>query len=132
MPVEYDIIEDKQIVVAMGSGVVTGIDVINHLDKLATDTRYIAPMKKIIDYRSIDSINISPEDAVTFALKKDTFNKKFHGERCAFVSPGTVTYGTSRVHQSLVNNSSINTAVFKQVEEALGWLGVTLDISQLD
>jgi hypothetical protein len=129
MPIEYDIIEDKQLVLATGSGVVTGIDVINHLDSLAVDAGYVAPMKKIIDYRSIDSINISPEDAVTIALKKDTFSKKFHGERCAFVSPGTVTYGTSRVHQSLVNSSSINTAVFKQVEEALDWLGVTLDMS---
>ena len=129
MPIEYDIIEDKQIVVAKGSGVVTGIDVINHLDKLAADTRYIAPMKKIIDYRSIDSINISPEEAVTIALKKDTFSNKFRGERCVFVSPGNLTYNTSRVHQSLVDSSGIDTAVFRQIEEALDWLGVTLDMS---
>ena len=129
MPIDYDIIEDKKIVVAKGSGVVTGTDVIIHLDSLAADARYAAPMKKIIDYRSIESIDISPEDAVTIALKKDTFSKKFHGEKCAFVSPGTVTYGTSRVHQSLVNSTDITTAVFKHIEEALDWLGVTLDMS---
>ena len=77
MPIEYDIIEEKQLVVAKGSGVVTGIDVINHLDRLAADDRYVAPMKKIIDYRSIESINISSEEAVTIALKKDTFSNKF-------------------------------------------------------
>ena len=51
MPIDYDIIEDKKIVVAKGSGVVTGADVISHLDSLATDARYAAPMKKIIYYR---------------------------------------------------------------------------------
>ena len=94
---------------------VNGYDVINHLDSLAADARCIAPMKKIIDYRSIVSIDISSEYAVTIALKKDTFSKKFHGGRCAFVPPGIVTYGNSRVHQSLVNSSNINTGVFKQV-----------------
>jgi hypothetical protein len=129
MPIEYDIIEEKQLVVAKGSGVVTGIDVISHLDRLAADDRYVAPMKKIIDYRIIDSINISSEEAVTIALKKDTFNNKFNGEKCAFVSPGDLTFGTSRVHQSLVDSTGISTAVFKQIEEALKWLDVTLDMS---
>ena len=128
MPIDYDIIEDNKIVVAKGSGVVTGADVIIHLDSLAADARYAAPMKKIIDYRSIESIDISPEDAVTIALKKDTFSRKFRGERCAFVSPGNAIYGTSRVHQSLVNSTDITTAVFKHIEEALDWLGVTLDM----
>jgi hypothetical protein len=51
MPIDYDIIEDKKIVVAKGSGVVTGAEVISHLDSLVADARYAAPMKKIIDYR---------------------------------------------------------------------------------
>ena len=124
MPIEYDIIEDKHLVLAKGSGVVTGIDVIRHLDQLAADDRYTVPMKKIIDYRFIDSIKISPEEAVTIALKKETFSNKFYGERCAFVSPGDVVFGTSRVHQSLVDSSGIDTAVFRQIEEALDWLDV--------
>ena len=73
-------------------------------------------------------MDISPEDAVTIALKKDTFSRKFRGERCAFVPPANATHGTSRVHQSLVNSTDIATAVFKHIEEALDWLGVTLDM----
>ena len=128
MPITYDIIEDQQLVLAKGSGVVSGIDVIEHLESLAADKRYIAPMKKIIDYRSIDSLKISQEEAISIALKKDTFNKKFNGEKCAFVSPEDITFGSSRVHQSLIDNTSINTAVFRQIKKALDWLDVTLDI----
>jgi hypothetical protein len=127
MPIEYDIIEDQQLVLAKGSGVVTGGDVMRHLDSLATDDKYKAPMKKLVDYSSIDSINISPEEAVTIALKKDTFSKKFRGEKCAFVSPGDLTYEASRVHQALVDSAGIDTAVFRQIGEALDWLDVTVD-----
>jgi hypothetical protein len=127
MPIEYDIIEDQQLVLARGSGVVTGIDVIRHLESLAADKRYTAPMKKIIDYRFIDSINISSEEAVKIALKKDTFSNKFLGEKCVFISPGNDTYSASRVHQSLIDSSSIDTAVFRQIEKALEWLEITLD-----
>lgn len=129
MPIEYDIIEDKQLVLAKGVGIVTGKDVIKHLDALSEDQRYSAPMKKLVDYRTIESINITPEEATTIALKKDTFSKKFHAEKCVFVSPGDMTYGTSRVHQSLVDASDINTAVFRQIGEALDWLDITLDIN---
>ena len=128
MPIEYDIIGDKQLVLAKGSGVVTGNDVIRHLDRLAADNRYKVPMKKLVDYRSIDSINISPEEAEEIAQKKQTLSSTFRGERCAFVSPGDLTYGTSRVHQALVDSTEVDTKVFRRMEDAIDWLDITLDM----
>jgi len=49
MPIEYDIIVDEKLVLAKGSGVITGSDVIGHLEALAKDDRYKAPMKKLVD-----------------------------------------------------------------------------------
>ena len=128
MPIEYDIIGDKQLVLAKGSGVVTGNDVIRHLDRLAADNRYKVPMKKLVDYRSIDSINISPEEAEEIAQKKQTLSSTFRGERCAFVSPGDLTYGISRVHQALVDSTEVDTKVFRRIEDAIDWLDITLDM----
>ena len=128
MPIEYDIIEDKQLILAKGSGVVTGSDVIRHLDALAADDKYTMPMKKLVDYRTIDSIRISSEEADFIAQKKKSLINKFTGERCAFVSPEDLTYGTSRVCQALVDSADLNTAVFRRIEEALEWLDVTLDM----
>ncbi len=128
MPIEYDIIGDKQLVLAKGSGVVTGNDVIRHLDRLAADNRYTVPMKKLVDYRSIDSINISPEEAEEIAQKKQTLSSTFRGERCAFVSPGDLTYGISRVHQALVDSTEVDTKVFRRIEDAIDWLDITLDM----
>ncbi len=129
MPIEYDIIEGKQLVLAKGSGVVTAIDVIGHLDSLAADNRYTAPMKKLVDYRCVEDIKINQEDAIEIAEKKQSLMRTFRGERCAFVSPEDITYGTSRVHQALSESADANTEVFRRIEDALYWLNITLDMN---
>ncbi len=130
MPIEYDIIMDKKLVLAKGSGVITGTDVMEHLAALAMDDRYKAPMKKLVDYRSVDSIRISPEEAYSIARMKVRFASAFTGERCAFVSPKEDSYRSSRVHQALVNGIGLNTEVFRRIEDALEWLDVTLEKNQ--
>ncbi len=129
MTIEYDIIMDKKLVLAKGSGVITGMDVIRHLEALAADDRYKAPMKKLVDYRTIDGMSISLDEAYSIAQKKIKLAGIFTGERCAFVSPRDVSYGSSRVHQALVDGAGLNTAVFRRIEEALEWLDVTLDVN---
>jgi len=113
---------------AKGSGVIDANDVIEHLDILAADNGYNAPMKKLVDYRLVENISITPEEAHKIADKKRSLTKTtFRGEKCAFISPKDVTYGTSRVHQALSGNIDASTEVFRQIEDALDWLDVTLD-----
>lgn len=126
MPIKYDILSDTKLVMAVGSGVVTANEILEHLYSLAEDQSYTSPMKKLIDYRNVESINISPEEAQLIAQTKTALAKKFAGERCAFVSPGDLTYGTARVHQTLVGGSDIDTQVFRSFEEAIEWLGILL------
>ena len=84
-------------------------------------------MKKLVDYRAIESINISPNEAEMIARRKKKLAGKFSGEKCAFVSPGDLTYGTARVHQALIDGTDINTQVFRSFEEALDWLDITME-----
>ena len=126
MSLEYDIITEEKLVLAKGSGVITGTDVMEHLAALAIDERYRAPMKKLVDYRRVKSIRISSEEAYSIARMKVKFAGAFTGERCAFVSPKDDTYSSSRVHQALVNRIGLNTEVFRCIEDALKWLDVTL------
>ena len=127
MPIKYDIIMGKNIVMAVGCGVISATDIIKHLDKLAEDDRYTAPMKKLVDYRTIESINISPDEAEIIARKKKKLVEKFSGEKCAFVTSCDLTYGTARVHQALIDGADINTQVFRSFEKALDWLDIKLE-----
>lgn len=127
MPINYTIYDDLKLVVAQGAGRVTGMDVLQHLDQLADDPQYVAPMKKFIDYRSLDDLTITPDEAKEIAARKLKLASVFRNERCAFVSPGDVTFGLSRVHQSLLDTADINTGVFRRIDEAWEWLGFTGD-----
>ena len=127
MPIKYDIIVEKNIVMAVGYGVISATDIIDHLNMLSEDDRYTAPMKKLVDYRTIASIKILPDEAELIARRKKKLAEKFSGEKCAFVSPGDLTYGTARVHEALLDGTDINTQVFRSLEEALDWLDITMD-----
>ena len=127
MAIEYEIIMNKKLVLAKGCGVITGTDVMKHLATLSMDDRYKAPMKKLVDYRAVDSIKISREEAYSIARMKVRFVSAFTGEKCAFVSPKDDSYSSSLVHQALVNGIGLRTQVFRRIEDALEWLDVTLD-----
>jgi hypothetical protein len=127
MSIEYDIITDRNLVLAKGRGLITGTNVIGHLVALAMDDRYKAPMKKLVDYRSVDSIRISSKEAYSIARMKIQLAGTFAGERCAFVSPKDDVYSSSQVHRALVDGIGLNTEVFRRIEDALEWLDVTLD-----
>ncbi len=84
-------------------------------------------MKKLVDYRTVDRIRISREEAYSIARMKVRFTSVFTGEKCAFVSPKDDSYSSSRVHQALVNGIGLSTQVFRHMEDALKWLDLTLD-----
>jgi len=128
LPIDYEIIENKKLVLAKGIGTISGNDVIRRLEELSKDDKYIAPMKKLIDYRLVDKLSILYGQAMTIARLKRKLSSVFKGEKCAFISPGDLTYRTSRVHQSLIDSCpDLSTEVFRSVEEAVGWLEVELD-----
>ena len=62
---------------AVGSGVVTAGEILAHLDSLAEDNNYKAPMKKLVDYRTIESINVLPDEAHIIAQRKKELETKF-------------------------------------------------------
>ena len=49
MSIEYDIMMDKKLVLTKGSGVITGIDVIRHLDALAPDDSFVDQRPRVSD-----------------------------------------------------------------------------------
>ncbi|MCB1691691.1 MAG: hypothetical protein KDI19_02940 [Pseudomonadales bacterium] len=127
MSLEYRILADRHLVVARGEGIVTGTDVLNHLREIVRDAAYIAPMKKLVDYTRVSSLEISQSEAHQIAELKRQYAEVLRGERCAFIAPEDATYGTSRVHQALIDGAGLDTGVFRTSEEATRWLDIAPD-----
>ena len=73
MPLKYKIIKSKNIVYVIGSGFITFSELMRHIDELAHDPDYKAPMKKLVDYRNIESLDLSMNESEIFAQKKQNW-----------------------------------------------------------
>lgn len=129
MPLEYKIINEKKLVHVTGWGIITFSELMSHMDELHSDPLYQKPMKKLIDYRQVDDIQLSMDETETFTQRKAEFSDSFAGEKCAIVAPKDVAYGTARVHDALIEikEPDIETSVFRKMDEALEWLDIEID-----
>jgi hypothetical protein len=128
MSLKYEIIEDLKLVLAVGEGVITFPELMEHIDQLGNDPKYKKPMKKLVDYRNVSSIQMTSSESETFAQKKAGLSDVFIGEKCAIVAPVDPAYGMARVHDSLMDykEPGIETSVFRDWDEAQNWLAVKL------
>ena len=131
MPFKYEIIESKKLLYAKAIGKVTFSELMNHLDELCQDSKYKAPMKKLIDYRQVKKMDISMNEQERFVEKKASLKELFFGEKCAIVAPTDFGFALARVHGALSERSNIDTSIFRYFNEALAWLDVELDDDEL-
>ncbi|MBE0564862.1 MAG: hypothetical protein IH621_02820 [Krumholzibacteria bacterium] len=128
MPIRYTIDEQARFVHAVSEGRVTVQDLLAHWDELAADPRYRAPMKKLVDYRRGPALALDREGEKIVTAAKMGHRKAFGGERCAIITPHDIDFGMSRVHGAHMDESGVETAVFRTLAEALAWLGLGADV----
>ena len=131
MALEYDIIENKRLVIAKGSGTLSRHEIVNHFDTLSKDPRYKAPMKKLVDFRNVDRFTLSMDDEKKLSAHKSSYEGIFRNERCAIVSSKDIIYGMSRVHEALMFESKIDINVFRDIHEAIKWIDIKLTESEI-
>lgn len=124
MPLKYKVLHDRKLVYVTGEGRITISELLDHLDVLARDPAYQAPMKKLIDYRNCEPMHLSSLDIMNFSEKKASYKDVFAGEKCAIITSDKVDYGMARMHGALIEQEKIDTRVFRDFPEALAWLAV--------
>ncbi len=66
-----------------------------------------------------------------FAQKKAALSASYTGEKCAIVAPTDVGFGIARIHGALVDDSIVDTMVFRDFNKALSWLDIELNDDSL-
>ena len=131
MPLKYEIIQSKKLVYVIGTGAVTFYELMHHIEVLGQDPKYKAPMKKLIDYRQLKYLDLSMNEQEVFAQKKAALSASYTGEKCAIVAPTDVGFGIARIHGALIDDSIIDTMVFRDFNKALSWLDIELNDDSL-
>jgi hypothetical protein len=124
MTVEYRFIDEWKLVWVHISGTATFEQMTAYLKSLSKDPRYCPPMIKLVDFRECRDYALTREEAEKFAKLNRDLRTVFSNEKCAIVAPGDLEYGMSRVHEMYTTGSGLDIAVFRRLQDALGWLDI--------
>jgi len=124
MPMTYTIDTAKNVVRAVGSGVLTDDDVMTHRRKLTGDPEFSPLMCEISDIRKVTEFQVTP-GGVRIMVAADVKMLAAGGmHKLAVVADENVAYGMSRMYQTLDEPNIRSVGVFRRLEEAEEWLGI--------
>ena len=123
MPCCSKIYKERRLVVTTASGKFTFAEGVANEDRLYADPDFDPSFDHLIDGRHVTKAEISATELSSLA-RRSRFSPK---ARQALVVTSTVLYGLARMFQAYmeVSRSSESIAVFKELEKAKEWLGVT-------
>jgi hypothetical protein len=124
MTVEYSFTKEWKLVWVNITDTVTFEQMAAYLKSLSRDPRYRPPMNKLVDFRQCRDYALTREEAENFAGLNRDLGTVFSNEKCAIVAPGDLEYGMSRVHEMYTTGSGLEITVFRQLQDALDWLGI--------
>lgn len=118
MPVTYRVLPAANLVHTVWSGVVTLEDAVQHNDGLRSDPDFSPSMRQLSDARGVES-RVSGE-GVRGLARRSAFGAE--SRRAIVVSDDTI-FGVSRMYEAQAATAG-EVRIFRDIDEALAWLGV--------
>lgn len=120
MPGGYLFDSARSLVLSRAWDVLTGADLIRHARTLAADPGFKPHFSQLCDMRDVTEIRTDAEGIREVAA----LNPFGAGSRRALVVGSDVVFGMARMYQILNETSPDEFEIFRDVDEALKWLGV--------
>jgi len=120
MPISYRIDADARLVRTVADGVLTDAELLAHKAQLAADPAFQAGMHQLSDVRGVERLDVSADGVRSFVAHDAQHVERFAGHRMAIVASEAVVFGMARMYQTM---SSVDVGVFRNIEDALAFLG---------
>lgn len=125
MGIRYHIDAERGLVVACGSGRIADDDLLDYARRLLADPERTRAKHELVDLRSASV----ESDVTTAGVRQiaEFWSDRKHmmaGGRLAIIAGSDVGYGLSRMYQILRSDGPDSIQVFRELDEALRWLGV--------
>lgn len=121
MPGSYFIDVPRGIVFSRGWGVLTDEQIAAHAETLRSDARFDPGFRQIVDFRDLSDIRVSGT-GVREVARQNPFRRN---ARRAFVVKSEEAFGLIRMFASYTDSSGDQFAIFRAIEPALEWIGLT-------
>ncbi len=122
MPVSYRIFGSRDFVLSTALGRISDGELLDHQKKLLDDQDFDPSYPQLDDFRDAEMDQVTTGCIQTLA--RATAASK-QGTKRAFVVRSEIAYGLARMLQALREGSRQEIQVFRDLDHALGWLGVS-------
>ena len=123
MPIDFTIDKARRIILTTGEGVLTYAEIRDLQDKGWSDPQFDPQFDHLIDLTAVTDLRVSG-DELRSLLSRDPYGST--PSRTAIVASDPGTFGVGRMAQGYRTGMPAEVGVFRDVLEALSWLGKSL------
>ena len=127
MPIEYQIVHERRLVMAQGRGTLTGLDVFGY-QRNVWSLPNVAGYDELIDMTQVEDIALPSTQRVReLARLSAEMDARSTTSRFAIVAPSEFAFGLGRLYEifrSLDDRSTKQVGVFRSLDEALAFLDI--------
>ncbi len=120
--ISYRIAKNRKAVFCTVRGALEEDEMLEFSRTLLDDTDIPVGSVALVDFREVDLENVSSEGVHKVA---HMFRNDVRNTRLAFVAPDELAYGLSRMYEAIRQDSAIEIQVFRDLDQAREWLGLT-------
>ena len=128
MPIEYQIVHERRLVMAQGRGTFTCQDVFSY-QRDVWSLPEVAGYDELMDMTQVEDIDLPPTERVReLARLSAEMDARSTTSRFAIVAPSELAFGLGRLYEifrSRDDRSTKNVGVFRSLDEALAFLDVS-------
>ena len=127
MPIEYQIVHERRLVMAQGRGTLTGLDVFGY-QRNVWSLPEVAGYDELMDMTQVEDIALPSTQRVReLARLSAEMDARSTTSRFAIVAPSEFAFGLGRLYEifrSLDDRSTKQVEVFRSLDEALEFLDI--------
>jgi hypothetical protein len=127
MPIEYQIVHERRLVMAQGRGTLTGLDVFGY-QRNVWSLPEVGGYDELMDMTQVEDIALPSTQRVReLARLSAEMDARSTTSRFAIVAPSEFAFGLGRLYEifrSLDDRSTKQVGVFRSLDEALAFLDI--------
>lgn len=124
MPIEYKIIPDQKIAYIRAWGKITVDEILSEGARMFGEPEWENGTNILCDYSEITDFSIDTRD-IEKVVRQDKKNDPIIGKcKCAVVAKDDYVFGFSRMWEILSMDTELTSMVFRNLKDALRWLGL--------
>ena len=123
--IQYTIDPQRRLVHARTPATVTLREILEYERRVVENPAFDPTYAELFDTSGTTTMTVSFEDVDNLVEFERSHGRYVGKRKCAFVAPTDINYGTVKMYISMEDTSPMETRVFREMRDALDWLGIS-------